>query len=71
MSFDFHPHEFFLQMVSMGTRQSVGISHTHSLAGLANTFTRLALTGCLALEVKVAGSVWRMVPGTVLWGGVG
>lgn len=30
-----------------------------------------SLTGCLGLEVKVGGSVWGMVPGTSLLGGVG
>lgn len=29
ISFDFHPHEFFLQMMSMGTRHRVGTTHIH------------------------------------------
>lgn len=45
--------------------------HTHSLARLANTSTRLALTGCLVWEVKVAGSVRGMAHGTVLLGRLG
>lgn len=48
-----------------------GWHHTHSLVAPANTSTQLALTGCLELGLKFAGSVWGMVPGTVLLGRVG
>lgn len=62
ISFDFHPDESFIQMVSRGTRHSVGTAR--SLAGLANTYDlisadRLFGMGGEGCRVSVRNDSWH------------